>query len=83
MLQKAKNTYTLWLKIAGNIPKAQRYTLGGKIDSRFLELLEEIFIALYLPVAHKVSRIGLGLQRMLARTWLKNVRMNAPSGVIS
>ena len=64
MLQKAKSAYTLWLAIAGNIPKTHRYTLGGKIDSQFLDLLEAIFIALYLPIAKKVDHIDAAIVKL-------------------
>jgi hypothetical protein len=64
VLQKAKKAYASWLTIAGNIPKAQRYSLGGKIDDQFLELLEEIFTALYLPIEKKVGRIDTAIVKL-------------------
>jgi hypothetical protein len=64
VLLKAKKAYTSWLTIAGNIPKAHRYSLGGKIDSQFLELLEEIFTALYLPVPQKIGHINRAIVKL-------------------
>jgi hypothetical protein len=64
VLQKAKVAYTLWFKLVESIPKTYRYTLGGKVEHYFLELLESIFTALYLPTELKIRRIELAISKL-------------------
>ena len=46
--------YKLWHEILPNFPKDSRYTLGQKIDSAFLEVIERIIKAGY---ADKVEKL--------------------------
>lgn len=39
--------YKIWYGYRDNIPKRSRYTLGDKIDNRFLQILELLQIASY------------------------------------
>ena len=45
--------YKLWHEFLPHFPKTLLYTLGFKIDSYFLEILENIFIASYLNKERK------------------------------
>ncbi len=47
VIQKLVGTYKLWHEYVPNFPKDSRYTLGNKIDSLFLELLENTIRAGY------------------------------------
>jgi len=47
----------MWQEFLPHFPKRSKYTLGNKIDSLFIENLELIFIALYLPRDHKLPYI--------------------------
>jgi hypothetical protein len=49
--------YTHWFASVESIPKSHRYTLGGKVEHYFLEFLECIFTALYLPSEQKIKRL--------------------------
>ena len=64
VLLKAKNAYALWFKIMADFPKVYRYTLGGKIEDCFLELLETILISLYLPVDQKCNRLTTAIAKL-------------------
>lgn len=64
MLLKAKSAYALWFSILNNFPKVHRYTLGGKIENYFLELLECIFISLYLPSNQKVVQLAVAIAKL-------------------
>src|SRR5205085_1732576 len=64
VLQKAKTAYTLWFNIVESIPKSHRYTLGGKVEDYFLETLECIFTALYLPLDRKIPRIEMTISKL-------------------
>jgi hypothetical protein len=57
VMQKAKIAYTSWFGALNDFPKTSRYNLGTKIDGYFLELLEYVFISLYLPPDQKIARL--------------------------
>lgn len=64
VLIKAKDAYALWFKTVADFPKVHRYTLGGKIESYFLELLETIFISLYLPPEQKYIKLTIAITKL-------------------
>ena len=64
VLQKAKVSYSFWFKILVDSPKPFRLNLGGKIDGYFLELLEYIFISLYLPPEQKISKLTIATSKL-------------------
>ena len=64
VLLKAKDAYGSWFKIVADFPKTYRYTLGGKIDDYFLEMLECIFTTLYLSPERKIPRIETSISKL-------------------
>ncbi len=46
--------YKLWHEFLPHFPKTARYTLGSKIDALFVDALESIAIASYLPPLQKL-----------------------------
>jgi hypothetical protein len=56
--------YNFWFQLTGSIPKAHRYALAGKVENYFLEMLECIFTALYLPTDQKVKRIEMAVSKL-------------------
>lgn len=64
VLLKTKTAYTLWFAILQDFSRIHRFTLGGKIESYFLELLECIFIALYLPPTQKIAQLTLAIGKL-------------------
>ncbi|MEK7480302.1 MAG: four helix bundle protein [Patescibacteria group bacterium] len=56
--------YRLWREIHNHFPKKSRHTLGRKIDSAFIEILELAFTAGYLPKDKKLPFV----QKAVART---------------
>lgn len=48
----------MWLEYLQHLPKIHRFTFGSKINALFLELLELIFIASYLPKELKNSQLS-------------------------
>ena len=64
MLIKAKESYSIWFKYLSDFPKTYRHNLGGKIDSYFLELLENVFVSLYLSGDHKINRITISISKL-------------------
>ncbi len=49
--------YKLWHNFLRRFPKTSRYTLGAKIDSLFVETLEQIVIASFLGKTEKLPFI--------------------------
>lgn len=54
VLQKLRSAYKLWYEFLKQFPKTNRYTLGAKIDSLFVETLEQIVIASFLEKTEKL-----------------------------
>jgi hypothetical protein len=61
---QSKEAYTEWFKLLGDFPKVYRGTLGVKIESYFLELLESIFTAFYLPPPQKIIRLTTAVSKL-------------------
>lgn len=49
--------YKNWYEIRDGIPKKSRYTLGDKIDTRFIQILEMLYIASYQSAADKLPTL--------------------------
>ncbi len=64
LLVKAKEAYSEWFKLLNEFPKIYRGTIGAKIESYFLELLESIFTALYLPPIKKTTRLATAISKL-------------------
>jgi len=57
VVEKLKQTYKLWQDFMMDFPKTSRYTLGEKIDSLFLDILELSFTANFLPKNQKLPYV--------------------------
>ena len=64
VLVKAKTAYSLWLVAFNDVPKICRQTLGKKIDNSFLELLEAIFISMYLLPQQKYLKLTTAISKL-------------------
>lgn len=58
-----KNTYAQWQKYLVHFPKANRYTLGSKIDDIFLLSIEYCFLASYSSSSDKIIYIDKAISR--------------------
>ena len=56
--------YKLWQAYLPHFPKTSRYTLGEKIDSLFVEIIENIVIASYLSRQEKLPYLKNGLVKI-------------------
>jgi hypothetical protein len=72
---KLKDAYGLWQQYLTHFPKANRFTLGSKIDEIFLHAIEYCFLASYSTRAEKlvlvdrcVARVDL-LKLLLQLAW--------------
>jgi len=63
-LQKLVAAYKIWQAYLPHFPKTSRYTLGEKIDSLFVEIIEYIVIASYLSRQKKLPYIKKGIIKL-------------------
>lgn len=75
MVLKLKDTYNIWQKYLTQFPKANRFTIGSKIDVLFLEAVEYTFLASYTHTLEKqillnksISKIDL-IKLLLQLSW--------------
>ena len=47
ILTKIKEGYLVWMNIVPHMPKGARYTLGARIETKFLDLLELSYITYF------------------------------------
>lgn len=57
-MNKVKNGYLVFLSIAPHIPKTARFTLGIRIENKFLDLLELSYIAYFSQKQQKAEKIS-------------------------
>lgn len=53
VLIRTKEGYLVWLGIVPHIPKNARYTIGARIENKFLDLLDDTYLAYF---SHKENR---------------------------
>lgn len=61
---KLKDTYCIWQDCLTHFPKANRFTIGSKIDTLFLEAIEYIFLASYTHTMEKQSLLNSGISKV-------------------
>ena len=57
ILQRITTAYEIWDSYSQEIPKKSRYTIGGKIDLLFIEIIELVFKASYLKPELKIPLV--------------------------
>lgn len=63
LLQKLKEVYLLWFNYYQILPKVHRYSLGQKIDGLFVEIIEAIAVASFLPKEEKQPWVRLAIRK--------------------
>ena len=58
VISKEKDAYQFWLNLHRNFPKTERFGIGQKIESSFLDILEFSFASVYLPPESKIILLG-------------------------
>lgn len=48
----------IWMDVSAHIPKSVRYTLGARIENKFLDLLELSYVAYFSQKEEKHSKIS-------------------------
>ena len=58
ILNRIKEGYFIWINIVPHISKVARYTIGFRIENKFLDLLEFSYIAYFTEKDKKVEKIS-------------------------
>lgn len=58
ILSKIKEGYLTWMSIVPHIPKTARYTLGARIENKFLDLLELAYTSYFSEKDKKAEKIS-------------------------
>ena len=64
LLQKIKNVYLLWYEYYQTIPKLHRHSLGQKIDALFIEIIETVAFASFLPCDKKQPYVIFSIKKL-------------------
>ena len=64
VLQKLKTVYLIWYGYYQNLPKAHRYSLGTRVDTLFVEVMEAMSIASFLPRTEKQPYVRLAIRKV-------------------
>jgi hypothetical protein len=64
LLQKLKGVYLVWYSYYQTIPKLHRHSLGQRIDTLFVEIIEAISIASFLAREQKQPYILLAIRKL-------------------
>ena len=58
ILNRIKEGYLIWVNIVPHISKGARYTIGARIENKFLDLLELAYIAYFTEKDKKAEKIS-------------------------
>lgn len=61
---KLKDTYGIWQMYLTHFPKANRFTIGTKIDTLFLEAIESAFLASYTHSSAKMDLLSTSISKI-------------------
>jgi hypothetical protein len=64
LLQKTKEVYIIWYQYYQTIPKIHKHSLGLKIDSLLIEIIEGIAIASFLNKTEKLPWINFSIRKL-------------------
>ncbi|MES2216411.1 MAG: four helix bundle protein [Patescibacteria group bacterium] len=64
VLSKVKEAYLTWFKSYQDIPKAHRHSLGQRIDTLFVEVIEAISAASFLSREEKQPYVRLAIKKL-------------------
>lgn len=64
VLEKTKDTYKLWTEYHLALPKVHRYSIGIKIDTLFIDLIESLTVATFLSKEEKLPYIRISIRKL-------------------
>ena len=57
ILNRIKDAYLLWLGVSPHVSKGARYTIGLRIENKFLDLLELAYVAYFSEKDQRLARV--------------------------
>lgn len=79
ILEKTKSAYLLWCGFYQTLPKIHRHSLGQKIDTLFIEMIEGMHAAAFLPPNEKQPFVRFAIKKMDTVTLLLMILWEAES----
>lgn len=64
VLGKIKSAYIIWYAYYQTLPKLHRYSLGQRVDTLFVEIIEAVAIAAYLHKAEKIPYVRIAIRKL-------------------
>lgn len=64
LLEKVKSAYLVWYDFYSILPKTHRYSLGFRIDSLFIEIIEYVSMAAFLSRNEKLPYVRLAIRKL-------------------
>ena len=64
LLQRMKEAYVLWYGYYTTLPKVHRHSLGQRIDTLFIEIIETIAIASFLAREEKLPYVKIAIRKV-------------------
>ena len=64
VLQHIKTSYTLWYQYYQILPKTHRHSLGERIDTLFIEIIESVSVASFLTKGEKLPYIRIAIRKL-------------------
>ncbi len=63
VLERVKQAYLLWHEYHSKLPKVHQYTVGAKVDTLFVEVMEMISAAAFLPKQEKLPYLRIAIRK--------------------
>ena len=64
VLQKTKSAYLLWFEYYQTIPKTHKHSLGQRIDTIFIEVIEALATAAFLLRPEKLPFVRIAIRKV-------------------
>ena len=64
VLEHIKESYLLWHEYYSTLPKVHRYTIGERVDALFIEIIEAISGAEFLPRDKKLPFVAVAIRKL-------------------
>jgi hypothetical protein len=64
VLERAKRAYILWSEFRPTLPNTKRYSLGERIDSLLIEIIESMAAASFLPRGEKEVYVRVAIRKL-------------------
>lgn len=64
VLEKTKDIYKLWNDIHNTLPKVRRYSLGAKVDTLLIDLIESLIVATFLSKEEKLPFVRIAIRKL-------------------